>query len=77
MMWLILTPFLVLCLAAVGLTLAEAADFIRARRSDSPRPHLSKPWGFQATLGNQYSFSPKVMDDGMSGGTKGAIERGD
>ncbi len=66
MMWLILTPFLVLCLAAFGLTVAEAVDFLRARRSGSTHSPLTRPWSSHHPLGKKYSFCPDLADDGMS-----------
>jgi hypothetical protein len=72
MMWLILTPFLALCLAAFGLTLAEALDFLRARRSSSTRSPLTCPWDPRHPAGKRYSFCPDLADDGMSS----LLERG-
>lgn len=44
MMWFVLTPFLVLCLSAIGLTVAEAVDFLRARLPDSTHSRQPPPW---------------------------------
>jgi hypothetical protein len=73
MMWLILTPFLVLCLAAFGLTVAEAVDFLRARRSGSTRSPLSRPLSSHHLLGKKYSFCPDLAVDGMSSISEGRL----
>jgi hypothetical protein len=65
MMWFILTPFLVLCLVALGLTLAEAVDHVRARHPESTNIPFADALGSQTPLGNKQSFYPGDLDEGM------------
>ena len=65
MMWLILTPFLILCLAALGLTLAEAADYFRAGHSDSTHSLWTGTFGSPPSVGKRHAFHPGDPGDSM------------
>lgn len=58
MMWLILTPFLVLCLAALGLTLVELADYIGARSWKRTNSRLSGDLRQELPFERRPSFYP-------------------
>ncbi|MCU0588947.1 MAG: hypothetical protein MUF52_12440 [Syntrophobacteraceae bacterium] len=65
MIWLILTPFLILCLAAVGITLVEAWDRLRARRSNRPTAHWAGTVEHYGQPGKRHSFHPDDQRDGI------------
>lgn len=58
MMWLILTPFLILCLAALGLTVAEAFDLFWTSHSDSTHSHWTGTSGTSPSMGKKHAFHP-------------------
>jgi len=62
MMWFILTPFIVLCLAALGLSLLEAADYLRARSWKTGNPRLSGNLGERLPLDRRPAFYPGEID---------------
>jgi hypothetical protein len=66
MMWLILTPFVILCLAVLGLSLFEVADYLRARSWKTGNPRLSGNLGERRPLDRRPAFYPSEIDSYVS-----------
>jgi hypothetical protein len=66
MIWFILTPFLILCLATLGLTFFEALDYLRARSWKPGKPTLSGSLGERLPFDGRPSFYPGEIDSYVS-----------